>query len=102
MTRSADGEILRLASAFFADPVGHPFTFDQYKVKYVLVSALPKALGNPAIYRTKRGERDAVPALTPLVQRRMGALPSEPLAPRRRRLQFHSPRPKSHLSRLRG
>lgn len=56
--------ILRRASAFFADPARNPFPWDEYRVKYVLVSTVPNALGNSAIYRTKPALLDKVSDLT--------------------------------------
>jgi hypothetical protein len=56
--------ILQRASAFFADPARHPFPWDEYRVKYVLVSTVPNALGNSAIYRTNPAALDKVTGLT--------------------------------------
>ena len=56
--------ILRRASAFFADPASHPFPWDEYRVKYVLVSTVPNALGNSAIYRTNPAALDKLTDLT--------------------------------------
>jgi hypothetical protein len=55
--------ILRFTTAFFADPVGQPFPWQRYDVEYVLVSTVPNALGNPAIYPTHTEVLDTLPAL---------------------------------------
>jgi hypothetical protein len=61
---SSANTILLRASAFFADPARHPFPWDEYRVKYVLVSTVPNALGNPAIYRTNPAVLDKLTDLT--------------------------------------
>jgi hypothetical protein len=61
---SSANTILRRASSFFGDPVGHRFPWDTYRVKYVLVSTVPNSLGNPAIYRTNPAALDKLTDLT--------------------------------------
>jgi hypothetical protein len=56
-------EILLATEAFFRDPVGHPFPWDRYRVTYVLVSTVPNALGNSAIYPASPDALARVPDL---------------------------------------
>lgn len=55
--------IMRSASSYFHDPENHPFPFDRYNVRYVIVETQPWALGNIGTWGDDPAKLAALPGL---------------------------------------